>query len=141
MVLLTVIGKKLAKPGGEFIFIGPNSSCKDCKVKTICFHLEKGAKYKIINARDVVHDCPQHEDNVVIVEVEEVSRMAIIPKKQAMEGTTITFELPKCNERGCQDYSLCFPVGMESGMKRQVSSVAEKVDCTSGQNRIKVILE
>ena len=133
-------GKKLAKPGSEFIFIGSNSDCKDCKVKTICFHLEKGAKYKIINARDVVHDCPQHEDNVVIVEVEEVPREAIIPKKQAMEGTTITFEPPNCNERGCQDYSLCFLVGMESGMKRQISKVAEKVECVNGQNRVKVIL-
>ncbi|MCK5024465.1 MAG: UPF0179 family protein [Thermoplasmata archaeon] len=140
MVLLTVIGRKLAKPGSEFIFIGPNSNCKDCKVKTICFHLEKGTKYKIINARDVVHDCPQHEDNVVIIEVEEVPREAIIPKKQAMEGTTITFELPKCKERGCLHYQLCFPVGMKSGLKRQVSSVIENVECANGQNRIKVIL-
>ena len=140
MVLLTVIGRKLAKPNLEFIFIGSNSSCKDCKVKTICFHLEQGAKYKIINVRDVVHDCPQHEDNVVIVEVEEVTREAVIPKKQAMEGTTITIELPKCNERGCQDYQLCFPMGMVSGLKRQVIKVQEKIDCMDGQDRIKVIL-
>ena len=141
MVLLTVIGRKLAKPGSEFIFIGPNSNCKDCKVKTICFHLGKGVKYKIINARDVIHDCPEHEDNVVIVEVEEVSREAIIPKKQAMEGTTITFEFPKCNIRGCQYYSLCFPIGMESGMKRQISKVAKKVECKAGQDRVNVVLK
>ena len=140
MVLLTVIGRKLAKPDLEFVFMGPNSNCKDCKVKTICFHLETGTKYKIINARDVVHDCPQHEDNVVIVEVEEVPREAIIPKKQAMEGTTITFELPKCKERGCQQYQLCFPIGMESGLKRQVIKVAEKVVCPDGQDRVRVVL-
>lgn len=141
MVLLTVIGRKLAKPGLEFVFTGPNSNCKDCKVKTICFHLQQGAKYKIVNARDVVHDCPQHEDNVVIVEVEEVARLAVIPKKQAMEGTTITFELPKCKERGCQEYQLCFPVGMESGLKKKVTEAHEKVDCAIGQGRVRVVLE
>ena len=140
MVLLTVIGRKLAKPGLEFVFMGSNSDCKDCKVKTICFHLEMGTKYKIVNARDIVHDCPQHEDNVVIVEIEEVPRQAIIPKKKAMEGTTITFDLPKCNIRGCQDYQLCFPMGMVSGLKRQVIKVQEKIDCIDGQDRIKVIL-
>lgn len=140
MVLLTVIGSKLAKPGAEFIFLGPNSGCKDCKVKTICFHLEQGAKYRISNARKVVHECPQHEENVVIVEVEPVPREAIIPKKQAFEGTTMTMELPRCKNRGCQHYKLCFPVGMESGMKRQVTGVREKVDCRIGQDRIRVTL-
>jgi len=141
MVLLTVIGRRLAKPGSEFIFIEPNSNCKECKVKTICFHLGAGVKYRIVNVRDVVHECQQHEDNVVIVEVEEVPREVVIPKKQAMEGTTITIELPKCRERGCQYYRLCYPVGMESGMKRQVIEVLDKVKCPDGQDRVKVILE
>lgn len=141
MVLLTVIGRRLAKPGAEFIFMGPNSNCKDCKVKTICFHLEKGAKYRIINSRNVVHDCPEHEDNVVIIEVEEVPRESVIPKKIAMEGTTITLDIPKCKERGCQYYQLCIPIGMESGQKRQITAVTEKVECRDGQDRVKVVLE
>ena len=140
MVLLTVIGRKLAKPGMQFIFIGPNSNCKECKVKTICFHLKHGARYKIISARDVVHDCQEHEDNVVIVEVEEVPRQSVIPKKIAMEGTTITLDIPKCKERGCQHYQLCLPVGLETGYKRQILSVTEKIECLDGQDRVKVIL-
>ena len=140
MVLLTVIGRKLAKPGMHFIFMGPNSNCKECKVKTICFHLEQGARYRVISARDVVHDCPEHEDNVVIIEVEEMPRKAVIPKKQAMEGTTITLDIPKCKERGCQHYELCLPVGLVTGHKRQISKVAEKVDCLDGQDRVKVVL-
>ncbi|RLE40347.1 hypothetical protein DRJ16_07235 [Candidatus Woesearchaeota archaeon] len=141
MVLLTVIGRRLAKPGMEFIFTGPNSNCKDCKVKTICFHLEQGAKYRVLRTREIVHDCPLHEENVVIVEVEETSREAVIPKKQAHEGTTITIELPKCNFRGCQHYTLCFPIGMESGLKRQVNAVSETVECAIGQDRVRAVLE
>ena len=141
MVLLTVIGKTIAKTGVEFIFMGPNSSCKECKVKNICFHLDQGSKYKIIDSRDVVHDCPQHDEGVVVVQVEEVPRQAVIPKRQAMEGTTITFELPKCDYRGCPHYNLCFPIGMENGMKKKVIQTHEKVDCVQGQARVSVELE
>ena len=141
MVLLTVIGKTLAKPGDEFIFIGSNSSCKDCKVKTICFHLDTGTKYKIISARDVVHDCPQHDEGVVVVQVEEMPREIIISKRQAIEGTTITFDLHKCSHRGCQYYKLCIPIGMESVLKRKITKVEDKIDCLEGQDRVKVIVE
>ena len=140
MVLLTVTGKTLAKPGAEFIFTGSNSSCKDCKVKTICFHLDKGARYKIISARDVVHQCPQHDEGVVVVQVEEIPRDLIISKRQAMEGTTITYDLNSCSHRGCQHYRYCVPVGMESGIKRTVIKVNEPVECEAGQDRIQVVL-
>ena len=141
MVLLTVIGRTLAKEGGEFIFMGPNSNCKECKVKTICFHLEPGTKYRVIGSRDVVHDCPQHEEGVVVVQVEETPRDAVISKKLAMEGTTITFEGPKCNNIGCGERALCFPVGMETSQKRQIIKVESKIDCPEGQSRVKVVLE
>ena len=141
MVLLTVIGKTIAKPGAEFIFMGSNSSCKDCKVKTICFHLDQGTKYKIIGARDIVHDCPQHDEGVVVVQVEEVPRDIVIPKRQAMEGTTITFEMQKCSQRGCQHYLFCHPLGMGSSQKRRIVKVQEKIDCFDGQDLVKVILE
>ena len=138
MVLLTVIGKTLAKPGSEFIFMGPNSSCKDCKVKTICFHLDKGARYKIIDARDVVHECPQHDEGVVVVQVEEVPRNIAISKRQAIEGTTIAYEAQKCSQRGCQYYRFCRPMGMESGLKRKIIKVQKKVNCIDGQDRVRV---
>ena len=141
MVLLTVIGKTVAKPGTEFIFMGPNSNCKDCKVKTICFHLGQGVKYKIISARDIVHDCPQHDEGVVVVQVEEVPREIIISKRQAIEGTTITFDVLKCSQKGCQYHKFCYPIGMESGLKRKVVAVQDKIDCLDGQNLVKVILE
>ena len=70
MVMLTVIGKKLAKEGMEFVFLGPIADCKECKVRNICFHLEKGTMYRIVSMRDKDHDCPQHEDGVRVVQVE-----------------------------------------------------------------------
>lgn len=141
MVLLTVIGKRLAKEGLTFTFIGPLSNCKECKVKNICFHLEKSRVYRVLNGRDVLHECPVHEEGVVVVEVEPISQKAVIPKKQAMEGSTITMELHRCYERGCESYRLCFPIGMEPGQKKKVGKVGRKVNCPRGDDRVTVELD
>jgi uncharacterized protein (UPF0179 family) len=136
MVLLTVIGKSLAKKGLTFTFMGPLANCKECKVKNICFHLERGRKYRIVSSRDVLHECPVHEEGVVVVEVEEVPVNAVINKKMAIEGSTITVELPKCRQRGCEHYRLCLPIGVESGQKKKVLKVGKKVECAAGHERV-----
>ena len=141
MVMLTVIGKRLARVGMEFIYMGPISNCKECKVRNICFHLEKGSKYKVISLREVIHDCPLHEDGVKVVQVEEVPRIAMISKKIALEGSKISYETPKCNQRFCEHYSLCFLSGLDPGQKKKVAKVQDKVTCIIGQNRVRVLLE
>jgi uncharacterized protein (UPF0179 family) len=141
MVMLTVIGKKQAKEGMEFTFMGPISNCKDCKVRNICFHLEKGNKYRVVGLRKVVHECPMHEDGVMVVQVEEVQRNAVLPKKIALEGSTISYETPKCSQRGCEHYSACFLSGLEPGQKKKIVKTMDKVACIIGQNRVKVMLE
>ena len=140
MVLLTMIGKSLAKEDLVFTYMGPLSNCKECKVKNICFHLESGRKYRVLSSRDVLHECVVHEEGVVVVEVEEVPLEAAILKKQAIEGSNITIELPKCKERGCDNYRLCIPIGTTSGQKMKVLKVGKKVDCKTGENRVSVEL-
>lgn len=140
MVLLTVIGKSLAKEGLTFTYMGPLSNCKECKVKNICFHLERGRKYRIMSSRDVLHECVIHEEGVVVVEVEEVPLNAVINKKLAIEGSTITVELPKCRERRCEHYRLCIPLGVDSGQKKKVMKVVKKVECAAGHDRVEVEL-
>ncbi|MDO9537526.1 MAG: UPF0179 family protein [Thermoplasmata archaeon] len=141
MVMLTVIGKKMATPGFEFIFFGPNSDCKECKVKNICFHLEKGTKYRVVGTRNVTHKCPIHEDGVVVVQVEAVPRKGVILKKIAIEGSTIAYEIPKCRHRGCQHYELCFLSGVEPGQKKKLVKVMDKTECIIGQSRVAVMLQ
>ena len=117
MAMLTVMGDKLAKKDMTFVFLGPLSECKGCKVKNICFHLERGRKYRILGVREVKHDCEVHEDGVKVVEVEKIPLDAALGKKHAIEGSTITIELPKCRNLGCQHHSLCFPPGVEMGRR------------------------
>ncbi|MCK5038798.1 MAG: UPF0179 family protein [Thermoplasmata archaeon] len=139
--MLTVVGTSLAKKGQEIIFLGPLSECKVCKVKNICFHLEKGSHYKVIGVRDVMHDCNVHEEGVKVVEIEKLPFKAIMDKKKAIDGSTIAFESPSCIERGCEHYLLCNPPGLGSKQKVKILSVGGKAECAAGMSRVLVTLE
>ncbi len=139
--MLTVIGKKLAKEGLEFVYMGPVADCKECKVRNICFHLTKGAKYRVVNIRKVSHDCPVHEGGVSVVQVEEIPRDATVPAKLAIEGSTVPYERPRCKHRGCENWQFCFVQGLEPGQKRKITRVGEKVRCGTGLSRVMVRLE
>lgn len=141
MVMLTVVGRRLAKEGAEFTFMGPLSDCKDCKVRNICFHLEKGVKYRVVGTRDKTHDCPMHEEGVVVVQVEPVPRRAVIRGKLAVEGTNFEHSPPNCRVRRCEHRQLCFLAGVEPGQKKRVAKVLGKVGCALGQDRAEVMLE
>lgn len=71
MPLVTLIGEKLANEGEEFIYLGPNKECGNCKLKTVCFNLKPGRTYKITKIRDKRHSCNVHDENVIVVEVQE----------------------------------------------------------------------
>ena len=105
------------------------------------FHLERGRKYRILGVREVKHDCTVHEDGVKVVEVEKVPLDAALDKKLAIEGSTITIELPKCRNLGCQHLNLCFPPGVESRDKFTVMSCGGGIDCAAGEERVSVMLE
>ncbi|MCK4757694.1 MAG: UPF0179 family protein [Thermoplasmata archaeon] len=141
MTNLTVLGSMLAKKGSEIIFMGSLSECKGCKVKNICFHLDAGRHYRILGVRDVKHECDVFEDGVKVVEIEKIPFEAVMDKKKAIEGSTITFELPGCRERGCEHYLLCHPPGLTKKSKMKLMSCLEEVKCMVGSNRIKVTIE
>ena len=81
MPLVTLIGEKLANNETEFFYLGPNNECRNCKLKTVCFNLKIGRKYKITNIRDKRHNCNIHEATVVVVEVQEMPILTTIEKK------------------------------------------------------------
>jgi len=138
MVLLTVIGEGQVEPGYVFVYLGPLSECKECKVKNICFALVKGKRYKVLGSRKVRHDCKVHEKGVQVVEVEEVPFEACVPDKGLVEGTATSFGAGDCRKVGCPHYRLCMPVGLEKGAKLQIIELGEKVECAQKDSRRKV---
>lgn len=129
MVLVTLIGEKQVKEGNEFIYSGPLSECKDCRLKGVCFNLEEGKRYRISSVRRLHHNCRVHEEGVRVVEVEVVPVSTAIPVKAAVEGSTVTIDIPDCKEIGCDHYRICHPIGLKTRQKMMIVEVKGKIKC------------
>ena len=132
MPLVTLIGEKLAKNEAEFIYIGPNNECRNCKLKTVCFNLKIGRKYIITNIRDKKHNCNVHEGTVIVVEVQEAPIIAAIEKKN-LQGTKTKMKNNECRNIGCNNYELCsFNLNKDKTFK--VKKVIEDIECPIGND-------
>jgi uncharacterized protein (UPF0179 family) len=141
MVIITLIGERQAKEGRKFVYRGPQTECRECKLKAVCFNLDTGGQYRIKVKRDVRHDCKIHEDGVRVVEVEKTSRRVSVSKKAAVEGSTVTVEEIRCKHLVCGNYHTCHPIGLEKGMKGKITKVCEDLDCPEGMKLVEVVLE
>jgi uncharacterized protein (UPF0179 family) len=138
MVMLTVIGEGQIEAGYVFVYLGPLSECKECRVKNICFNLDKGKRYRVVGSRKMKHDCKVHEGGVQVVEVEEVPWEACVPDKGLVEGSAATLSPAECRRVGCPHYRLCIPIGVEKGIKVHILELGEKVECAQKESRRKV---
>jgi uncharacterized protein (UPF0179 family) len=139
--MITVIGERQAKIDGHFIYLGPLTECKECKLKGVCFNLDAGALYRIVEVRDVKHDCMVHEDGVRVVKVEKERMEGVVSKKGAWEGTTIAHEIIKCDNIGCAHYRLCPPMGIDKGHKARIAKIIGDLDCSEGKKLVRVVFE
>jgi len=130
MALVTLIGEKLAKKDCEFIYIGPNNDCRNCKLKTVCFNLKKGRKYKITNIRDKKHNCNVHEGTAIVVEVQELPLITTISDKHK-QNTKTKIEKDQCNSIGCKYYDLC-SIPIQNDKTYNIVKIFEKIDCPLG---------
>lgn len=141
MALITLIAKPLATAGYEFYYMGPAEECEDCKFKKVCFNLEEGAKYRVTALRSQTHECHECDtDTVAVVEVEKLPTVASVGKKQAMEGSKITYKSVDCDNIGCPNYQICHPTGKAQGSKYTVQKVNGDLDCPLGNELVCVDL-
>ena len=141
MVIITLIGEHLAKEGSVFVYRGPLTECRECKLKAVCFNLEQGGQYRIKATRDVKHECRMHEEGVRVVEVERLPVRVGVGQRYALEGSTITFEESRCRNLGCASYRVCHPVGVKRGTKCKVRSVLGDIECPEGAKVIEIEVE
>lgn len=141
MATVTLIGENLAKKGLEFIFLGPLTKCRDCKLRNACFNLEANRMYRIKDVRDTVHECGIHEGKVRAVEVEKIPIEAVIPSKMAVEGTTVRYSPEPCLNLGCKYYTLCNPIGLKEGSKYRIVEIKGEVKCPEGKELTSVLFE
>ncbi|UCF13054.1 MAG: UPF0179 family protein [Thermoplasmatales archaeon] len=139
MALVTLIGERLADEDEEFIYLGPNNECKNCKLKTVCFNLKPTRQYKITKVREKQHNCSVHEGNVVIVEVSELPIVTSIDKKLS-ERTKITVDKKECKNIGCDYFDICTNKAVQEGKTYTVKKVYEKIECPEGYELYKIEL-
>ena len=139
MVLVTLIGEKLAVEGKEFTYIGSNSECRNCKLKTVCFNLKPGRKYKITKIRDKQHNCTIHEGNVVVVEVNEMPILASI-NKELSEGTKTKVSKKECKNIGCDSFEICTNIALQQEKTYTIKKDYGKINCPVGYELYKVEL-
>ena len=140
MANVTLIGEKQAKKDKIFIYRGPLSECRDCKVKTVCFNLEEGRKYRIKDVRAMHHKCKIHESGVRAVEYEKMAIEYAINADAAVEKARITVDNNEaCINRGCENYKLCFPLGLKPGSQYEIQGVDKELKCTEGK-KLKAVL-
>ena len=141
MPQITLVGRALAEVGKEFYFEGPNWKCQECKLRNVCFNLEDGARYKVTEVRTQEHDCPDFDgDKVVAVMVEKIPTPASVPKKQAIEGSVITYQVSKCQNISCDNYWRCHAHGKEDGVRYTIVKMYNKMDCPLGEELVAVDL-
>jgi len=130
MALITLVGKQYASPGSEFYYLGPAEECADCKFQKVCFNLEEGSKYRVIEVRLQEHECHEFDgDSVTAVEVEKIPTRAAVGKRQALEGSKITYKGSECKNISCHNYGICHAIGKTPGNKYAVSKVIGDLDC------------
>lgn len=128
MVLVTLVGEHLAVEGQEFTYLGSNSECRNCQLKTVCFNLKPGRDYRITKLRDKSHDCNIHEGKVIVVEVEELP-LTVAIKKDLAEGATTTVEKNSCKSIGCDSFNICTNTALQNGKTYTITKVYEKIKC------------
>jgi uncharacterized protein (UPF0179 family) len=139
MVLVTLIGEKIAEKDMEFSYIGPNNDCRNCKLKNICFNLKVGRKYKITGIRDKKHSCNVHDGPAVVVEVTELPLITCADKNLS-EGEKTTFEKKPCESIGCKYYNLC-KISLNKDKKYEIVKIFEEISCPLGKKLQKTELK
>jgi hypothetical protein len=138
MALITLVGKKMAKEGEEFVYMGLSQTCKKCRLKTVCSNLKEGRTYRIVKVRDKEHKCDLHEEGVMVVEVEQLPAEVNIRKEEA-EGTAVAYHPVRCDEVLCKDYDACVP-GIKEKDYKIVETIGD-VDCPKNYKLKKVRID
>lgn len=137
MVLVTLVGEQLAVEGEEFVYLGANSECRNCQLKTVCFNLKPGRSYRITKLRDKYHDCNIHEGKVIVVEVEELP-LTVAVGSEPTEGATAIIEKKQCRNIGCESFKICTTTAFQNGKTYTVKKVYKKLSCPKNYQLYKV---
>jgi uncharacterized protein (UPF0179 family) len=133
---ITLVGKRIASVGNQFVFSGKTDECRECTLRKVCCDkLEAERVYVIVDVRERFHTCPLHEEGVQLVEVEEASMKITVPSQQLFEGAVFTFHPIACNQWNCPNNEACNPQGLYEGDRVHIEKILQKsgIKCTDNR--------
>lgn len=134
--VITLIGKRQARVGNEFVYMGRTDKCIECPLRKVCCDkLEPDRAYTVISVREREHDCPIHEDGVQLVEVEESGARITLPTHQLFEGAVFTVHVRPCDKWECEYHAACNPTGIKDGDRCRVEKVYKRAGLTCPRRR------
>ena len=124
MSTVTLIGSRLADPGGEFVYRGASSACEGCPYRKQCLNLSEGTRYRITDVRENAQtlECAVHDEGVRAVEVEPAPVPANVAAKGAYAGSKAALEGP-CPHTDCPSHEYCVPEGADFGTEYRIDEV------------------
>lgn len=131
MVSLTLLPAAMAKRGAGFTFTGDpgDEACEGCPVRSLCFRLEPGYRYRVVEVRNKTHQCRLHDgDQVQVCTVEEAPMTSTVEARR-LRGTAVHWDPIPCGFPECPNNPLCHPVGVPAGKRFQVEAEEGPVAC------------
>jgi uncharacterized protein (UPF0179 family) len=124
MTQLTLLGRRLAEPGREFVYHGEAAACEGCPYRDQCLNLTEGRRYEVTSVRENANtlECGVHEEGVIAVEVEPAPMQATVASSSAYAGSKAELEGP-CPHTGCPSHEFCEPAGASFDEEYQIDEV------------------
>lgn len=137
---VTLVGERWARPGVRFLNAQPCEVAGACPVAKACQNLPWDREFEVVSTRNVHHDvCVVHDGGVRVVEVAEAPLRASLESSKT-RGTAARWTPPVCHIRGCPNWDLCFPHGLQSGGEYLLERVEGPLACPMGYHLVGVVL-
>ncbi len=137
---ISLIGLDQAVEGNVFTFVQPLQTCSECKIRNVCFNLERGRKYIITEVRKNQHQCNVfNHDRVATIQVEEVEDELVVEYgNKVQEGSSMNMRSRQCDHITCDFIEQCNLIHYESEIRINIKKIGEKVNCPKGYNMRKI---
>jgi len=124
MSTVTLVGRRLATAGTEFVYEGPAAGCDECPYRSQCLNLTEGVKYRVTEVRENAQmlDCAVHDGGVRAVEVEPAPVRANVPAESAYAGSKASLAGP-CPHVDCPSHEYCVPDGADFDDEHRIDDV------------------
>lgn len=127
---LTLLPPGAARVGASFTFLGdPNDAgCEGCPVRALCFRLEPGRHYRVVEVRDKTHPCRLHAHERVHVCTVEEAPISSTVEAGRLRGTAVHWTAIPCGFPECPNNALCHPRGTPAG-RYEVAADEGPLEC------------